>query len=99
MRLRPLPASVYADRVKRLQMELKRESVDVFVGYSSECESAASRFLAGFWPFFDFSSIVVPAVILGPRGDNLHAPDEWVLVEDILSLTGIYALLAYQWSG
>ena len=41
----------------------------------------------------------MPTVILGPRGDNLHAPDEWVLVEDILSLTGAYAWLACQWSG
>ncbi len=36
--------------------------------------------------------------ILGPRGDNLHAPDEWVLVEDIVSLTGIFAELIVNWS-
>lgn len=30
----------------------------------------------------------MPAVILGTRGDNLHAPDEWVLIEDIFSLIG-----------
>jgi Xaa-Pro aminopeptidase len=60
MRLKPLPPSAYADRVKRLQAEMKNENVDVFVGYSSECESATSRFLSGFWPFFDFSSVVVP---------------------------------------
>lgn len=36
----------------------------------------------------------MPAVILGPRGDNLHGPDEWVLAEDILELTGIFARLA-----
>lgn len=41
----------------------------------------------------------MPGIILGPRGDNLHAPDEWVLVDDILSLTGIFALLACRWSG
>ena len=41
----------------------------------------------------------IPTVILGPRGDNLHAPDEWVLVEDILTLTGAYAWLACQWCG
>jgi len=33
----------------------------------------------------------MPAVLLGPRGGNLHAPDEWVQVDDILALTGIYA--------
>ena len=41
----------------------------------------------------------MPSIILGPRGDNLHAPDEWVLLEDIFTLTGIYALLAVRWCG
>ncbi|UCB46652.1 MAG: M20/M25/M40 family metallo-hydrolase [Spirochaetota bacterium] len=41
----------------------------------------------------------MPAVIIGPRGDNLHAPDEWVLIEDIFTLTGIFALLAASWCG
>ena len=35
----------------------------------------------------------MPAVILGPRGDNLHGPDEWVLIDDLCSLTGIFAQL------
>jgi acetylornithine deacetylase len=41
----------------------------------------------------------MPSVILGPRGENLHAPDEWVLVEDVLALTGVYAILAAAWCG
>jgi len=41
----------------------------------------------------------MPSVILGPRGDNLHAPDEWVLIDDILSLAGTFALLAGFWCG
>jgi len=41
----------------------------------------------------------MPVVIFGPRGDNLHAPDEWVLVEDILSLTSIFAMFIGEWSG
>ena len=61
MRLPPLPVSEYERRIRRLQGELKAAELDVFVGYSSECESATSRFLTGFWPFFDFSSVVVPA--------------------------------------
>lgn len=36
----------------------------------------------------------MPAILLGPRGDNLHAPDEWVEIEDILTLTGVFATLA-----
>lgn len=39
----------------------------------------------------------MPAVLLGPRGDNLHGPDEWVEIEDILTLTGVFANLALTW--
>jgi acetylornithine deacetylase len=41
----------------------------------------------------------MPAILLGPRGDNLHAPDEWVEIDDLLDLTGIYATLAASWCG
>lgn len=41
----------------------------------------------------------MPAVLLGPRCDNLHGPDEWVLVEDILTLTSTCAALAASWCG
>lgn len=40
----------------------------------------------------------MPCFILGPRGDNLHAPDEWVLLEDIYTLTEIFADLVVRWS-
>ncbi|MBA7668515.1 Methionine aminopeptidase 1 [subsurface metagenome] len=60
MRLPPLEQSVYSARIKKLQGLLREEGLDVFVGYSSECESATSRYLTGFWPFFDFSAVVVP---------------------------------------
>jgi len=61
MRMKPLPSSEYARRVKRLQEQLISEGIDVYVGYSSECESSTSRYLTGFWPFFDFACVVVPA--------------------------------------
>jgi Xaa-Pro aminopeptidase len=60
MRLGALPASEYKRRIKRVQEELAHRNLDVLVGYSSECESATSRYLCGFWPFFDFCSVVVP---------------------------------------
>lgn len=41
----------------------------------------------------------MPVIILGPRGDNLHAPDEWVEVEDLYSLTAVFARLAASWCG
>jgi acetylornithine deacetylase len=38
-----------------------------------------------------------PCVILGPRGANAHATDEWVMMEDLVTLTKIYALAAADW--
>jgi acetylornithine deacetylase len=38
-----------------------------------------------------------PVVILGPRGANAHAPDEWVEVEDLVTLTKAYALTIADW--
>ncbi len=38
-----------------------------------------------------------PVVILGPRGANAHAPDEWVSVEDLITLTKTYALTIADW--
>jgi acetylornithine deacetylase len=38
-----------------------------------------------------------PCVILGPRGANAHAVDEWVLIEDLLALTKIFAHAAVDW--
>jgi len=61
MRMKPLPASSYAKRAQRLQAEMAKERIDVLIGYSSESESATTRYLAGFWPFFDFAGVVVPA--------------------------------------
>lgn len=61
MRLEPLPESVYFNRIKKVQEELKKNNIDVLVTYSSEGESASCRYLTGFWPFFDFTGIVIPA--------------------------------------
>ena len=60
MRLADLPKTEYARRVGRVQEELKAAGLDLLVGYSCECESGTSRYLTGFWPFFDFASVVVP---------------------------------------
>jgi acetylornithine deacetylase len=38
-----------------------------------------------------------PCVILGPRGANAHAADEWVLMDDLVALTKIFALTAAEW--
>jgi acetylornithine deacetylase len=38
-----------------------------------------------------------PVVIFGPQGGNAHAPDEWVDVEDLITLTKTFALTIADW--
>ncbi len=59
-RLPDLPTEEYDRRIQALQMELQKENVDLLIGYSSESESGTARYLTGFWPFFDFTGVVVP---------------------------------------
>jgi len=60
MRTAIIPDSDFQDRVQRVQNELVRADLDVLLTYSSESEAADSRYLADFWPFFDFAGVVVP---------------------------------------
>jgi acetylornithine deacetylase len=70
--------------------------VDSFREYSGKTPSVGGApFSCDFALYGDEGNM--PCMILGPRGDNLHAPDEWVLFEDVLDLTGIFALCAVRW--
>jgi acetylornithine deacetylase len=40
-----------------------------------------------------------PCALLGPRGGNAHAPDEWVATEDLITLTKVFALTIADWLG
>jgi acetylornithine deacetylase len=40
-----------------------------------------------------------PVALLGPRGANAHAPDERVVVEDLVTLAKTYALTIADWLG
>jgi len=55
-----IPDSDFARRIARVQEQLARANLDALVTYSSESEPASSRYLADFWPFFDFAGVVVP---------------------------------------
>lgn len=56
-----LPKEEYINRRSRLQEEMKKNGLDVIITYSSENESQSSRYLVGFWPFFDFASVIIPS--------------------------------------
>lgn len=53
--------SEYRERTKRVQEAMKARGLDLLVAYGCECESANIRYLADFWPSFDFAGVVVPA--------------------------------------
>ncbi len=61
MRLEKLPKSEFERRISRVQEEMKKKDLDALVTYSSENESASSRYLTDFWPFFDFAGVIIPA--------------------------------------
>jgi len=88
MRLENLKASEYGDRVSRLQKELKKKDIDLFVGYSSECESASSRYLTGFWPFFDFAAVLVPAE--GKAALLTGGPESYEFAKGFATVPSIY---------
>lgn len=56
-----IPKEEYRKRIENVQKEMKESGLDLIVVYSSECESANSRYLADFWPFFDFAGATIPA--------------------------------------
>jgi len=73
-----------------------RAVTDAFSDYTGESPAVGGApFSCDLALYGDVGSM--PAVILGPRGDNLHAPDEWALIEDIYTLAGIVAILVTRW--
>ena len=87
MRIESLPDSEYERRICRVQEELRNEGLDVLVGYSSECESGTSRYLTGFWPFFDFAAVVVPvqgkAILVTGGPESLEFAKKFSCVPEI----------------
>jgi Xaa-Pro aminopeptidase len=88
MRLDPMPKAEYAVRIKRLQSELAINGIDVFIGYSSESESGTSRYLSGFWPFFDFVSIIVP--VNGPPALVTGGPESYDFAKGFSAIDNIF---------
>lgn len=76
-------------------LALLRDAYDGLAGRSFEVRGAP--FACDAYVFNLHSP--TPAVILGPGGGGAHAPDEHVLVEDLLDLTRICARFIVRWCG
>jgi acetylornithine deacetylase len=48
---------------------------------------------------FMFAEGGTPVVICGPRGGNAHAPDEYVVIDDLHTLSDAFVRLALDWCG
>ncbi len=87
MRIENLPNSEYDLRVKKLQKKLEENDFDALICYSSECESGALRYFTGFWPFFDFASLIIPregkAVLVTGGPESLDFAEEFSKISDI----------------
>jgi acetylornithine deacetylase len=59
-----------------------------------QAEPATARFACDAFMFGE-----TPVVICGPGGDNPHAPDEYVRLEDLDMLANAYVSLALDWCG
>jgi acetylornithine deacetylase len=71
---------------------------DAFAGVSGRAfELRGAPFACDAYVFNLHSS--TPAIILGPGGGAAHAPDEYVLVEDLVDLARICARFVWRWAG
>jgi acetylornithine deacetylase len=48
---------------------------------------------------FVFHEFGIPAVLWGPRGGNIHAADEYVEIDSLVSAAEALLLFAVQWCG
>lgn len=88
MRTSMIPDSDYERRIARLQEEMAKADLDVLVTYSSESEPASSRYLADFWPFFDFAGVVVPRE--GPAALITGGPESFEFARQFSRIKNIH---------
>jgi Xaa-Pro aminopeptidase len=88
MRTPMIPDSDYQRRVERLQQEMAKVNLDVIITYSSESEPASSRYLADFWPFFDFAGVVVPRE--GPAALITGGPESYEFAEQFSTIKNLH---------
>ncbi|MDO8683478.1 MAG: M20/M25/M40 family metallo-hydrolase [Armatimonadota bacterium] len=89
--LRPMPGS----RVSH-EAEIVKETVAVVESITGK----PAQIITAFAPcdMFVFNRCSgIPALVFGPRGDGAHAPDEYVVVEDLALCAEIYMNVAINW--
>ncbi len=59
-----------------------------------EFKVGAATFGTDFFSFSNYGN--TPVVVFGPRGDNVHAADEHVILQDLIDLSKTFAALIYD---
>jgi len=96
-----IPDLEYAERIKRVQERMVKDDLDLLVVYSSECESANVRYLADFWPTFDFAGVLIPregeAVLLTGGPESLDFAKKFSRIRHIMIHPGFVETSAPDW--
>jgi len=96
-----IPDSEYKERVKRVQDRMAKDDLDLLVVYSSECESANVRYLADFWPTFDFAGVLIPregeATLLTGGPESLDFARKFSRIKRIMIHPGFVETSAPDW--
>lgn len=69
-----IPKTEYEDRVKKLQLNLRKARLDAALVHANEADFANVRYLSEYWPTFESAGVFVPAVgapvlIIGPESE------------------------------
>jgi Xaa-Pro aminopeptidase len=96
-----IPDSEYKERIKKVQERMVKDDIDLLVVYSSECESANVRYLADFWPTFDFAGVLVPregeAALLTGGPESLEFARKFSRIKWIMIHPGFVETSAPDW--
>lgn len=64
-----IPKEEFEERTKKIQREMEKEGIDLYLAFSNECEPAYVRYLADYWPNFETAAVLIPA-----KGNSILLP-------------------------
>lgn len=80
----------FKERIIKIQRLMKKDNIDTFLAFSTECEPAYVRYLSDYWPSFETVAVLIPvngepALIIGP--ESLTYASSRSRIERIIQLT------------
>ena len=82
-----IPQTEYDERVRKVQAEMIKNNIDLYILHACECESANIRYLTNFWAVFDFVGLIVPKegkpIFLTGGPESYDYAKHFAVIEDI----------------